>query len=210
VSILPFSSLLYLTALSVFEAFPIIWAKIRGFTPLQSSLVFIGVGIGTTIGAGISWYLSNEYAVQLKRWGGVPPPELRLKGALLAGPFFVGGIFFLGWTGAFHAVPWWVPALATVMVGMSFTLIFISFLVRFFALRYVIVANNILNVDLPRGCIPVSLLFLFVHGCELTTNTPSMYAASALAANTIIRSGIAAAFPLFTSQMFDGVSVFLN
>ena len=33
-----------------------------------------------------------------------------------------------------------------------------------------------------------------------------MYAASAFAANTMIRSGVAAAFPLFTTQMFKGVS----
>jgi hypothetical protein len=39
------------------------------------------------------------------------------------------GIFFLGWTGAFASVPWWVPALATIIIGVSFTLIFISFLV---------------------------------------------------------------------------------
>ena len=33
-----------------------------------------------------------------------------------------------------------------------------------------------------------------------------MYAASAFAANTMIRSGVAATFPLFTRQMFKGVS----
>jgi hypothetical protein len=33
-----------------------------------------------------------------------------------------------------------------------------------------------------------------------------MYAASAFAANNMIRSGVAAAFPLFTTQMFKGVS----
>ncbi len=33
-----------------------------------------------------------------------------------------------------------------------------------------------------------------------------VYAASAFAANNMIRSGVAAAFPLFTTQMFRGVS----
>jgi hypothetical protein len=37
-----------------------------------------------------------------------------------------------------------------------------------------------------------------------------MYAASAFAANTMIRSGVAAAFPLFTTQMFRGVSQVTN
>lgn len=34
-----------------------------------------------------------------------------------------------------------------------------------------------------------------------------MYAASAFAANTMIRSAVGAAFPLFTVQMFEGVSI---
>jgi hypothetical protein len=37
-----------------------------------------------------------------------------------------------------------------------------------------------------------------------------MYAASAFAANTMIRSGVAAAFPLFTTQMFRAVSQVIN
>jgi MFS transporter, DHA1 family, multidrug resistance protein len=34
-----------------------------------------------------------------------------------------------------------------------------------------------------------------------------MYAASAFAANTLCRSALASAFPLFTVQMFDGMGV---
>lgn len=34
-----------------------------------------------------------------------------------------------------------------------------------------------------------------------------MYSASALAANTIVRSAVGAAFPLFTAQMFHGLGV---
>jgi DHA1 family multidrug resistance protein-like MFS transporter len=113
----------------VFEAFPLIWNENRGFTPGLSGLVFIGVGIGTTVGAGIAWWLSREYADLMRDWRGHPPPEPRLKGAIVAGPFFVVGIFFLGWTGAYESVPWWVPAIATAIIGVSFSLIFISFIV---------------------------------------------------------------------------------
>jgi DHA1 family multidrug resistance protein-like MFS transporter len=38
-------------------------------------------------------------------------------------------------------------------------------------------------------------------------DTYLMYAASALAANTIIRSAVGAAFPLFTTQMFRGLGI---
>lgn len=34
-----------------------------------------------------------------------------------------------------------------------------------------------------------------------------MYAASALAANTIMRSAVGAAFPLFTTKMYEGMGV---
>lgn len=114
---------------AVFEAFPIIWSEIRGFSPGLSGLIFVGVGIGTTIGAGISVWQSREYVDLMRIWHGHPPPEPRLKGAMVAGPFFCIGIFFLGWTGAYESVPWWVPAIATIIIGVSFTLIFISFLV---------------------------------------------------------------------------------
>jgi DHA1 family multidrug resistance protein-like MFS transporter len=113
----------------VFEVFPIIWGDLRGFSIGLSGLIFIGVGIGSTIGAVIAWWLSREYVGLMREYRGSPPPEPRLKGAIIAGPFFVVGIFFLGWTGAFVSVPWWVPAIATIVVGVSFSLIFITFLV---------------------------------------------------------------------------------
>lgn len=59
---------------------------------------------------------------------------------------------------------WAVPAVSTIFLGMSFTLVFISFL------------SYLIEVYL-------------------------MYSASALAANTMLRSAVGAAFPLFTSQV---------
>lgn len=90
---------------------------------------------------------------------------------MLAGPFLVTGILWLGWTGAYpESIPWFVPAIATILVGISFTLIFVSFL------SYLIDAYL-------------------------------MYAASALAANTIVRSALGAAMPLFTTQWFTQLGV---
>lgn len=65
---------------------------------------------------------------------------------MLAGPFLVVGIFWLGWTGSasfrdlallssanlgladYPSINWAVPAVAAILIGMSFTLVFISFL----------------------------------------------------------------------------------
>ena len=121
---------LTLTNILVFEAFPIIFIERRGFTIAQNGLIFIGVGIGTTIGTVISYYTSAHYSELIKKWKGFPPPENRLLGAMIGSPVLVIGIFWLGWTGQYAKIPWYVPALSTIFLGAGISLIFISFLVR--------------------------------------------------------------------------------
>ncbi|KAJ7690229.1 MFS general substrate transporter [Mycena rosella] len=163
-------SLIYGVMYCLFEAFPIIFVEKRGFTIAQNGLVFIGIGIGTTFGAVLNVYFSRNYPTLIKTWRGFPPPEERLWGGMVGGCAFVVGIFWLGWTGAYPGVPWYVPALSTVLVGMSISAIFISFL-------------------------------------SYLVETYLMYSASAFAANTFCRSLVAAAFPLFTVQMFTKLGV---
>jgi hypothetical protein len=50
-------------------------------------------------------------------------------------------------------------------------------------------------------------MLIFVCYLNYLTDTYLVYAASALAGNTIARSAIAAAAPLFTQQMFDALGV---
>ncbi|BGP43462.1 hypothetical protein JCM10449v2_007497 [Rhodotorula kratochvilovae] len=143
---------------------------LRGFNSGEVGLIFIGIGIGTTLGAILSIYTQRHYRELVPKWHGHPPPEERLWGGMLAGPLLVVGIFWLGWTGNYPSVHWAVPAVSTILIGMSFTLIFISFLAY--------------------------LVEVYL-----------MFSASALAANTIVRSAIAAAFPLFVQQMFAALGV---
>ncbi|KAA1111700.1 hypothetical protein PGT21_008930 [Puccinia graminis f. sp. tritici] len=161
-------ALVYGLLYGLFEAFPVIWGEIRGFTPWQTSLVFIGVGIGSLLGALLNIYLARPMVRVVEKWHGHPPCEMNLYGAMASGPLLVIGILWLGWTGAYAAVPWWVPALPTVLLGITFTSVFISF------------QSYLVDVYL-------------------------MYAASALAATTIFRSAVGAAFPLFMRQMLHGM-----
>lgn len=103
--------------------FPIIWEETRGFSLGQGGLIFIGVGIGTTLGAALNIWLQKHYRYLVPKWHGHPPCEERLYGAIIAGPCLIIGIFWLGWTGNYPSVPWYVPALATIPLGMSFTLV---------------------------------------------------------------------------------------
>lgn len=114
----------------VFEALPIIFAGTHDFTLGQSGLVFIGVGIGTTVGALLVRRLTAHYPELIKKWRGFPPPEQRLYGAMIGAPTLVVGCFWLGWTGNYKSVSWVAPALATIPIGAGVALIFISFSVR--------------------------------------------------------------------------------
>jgi len=163
-------SIVYGVLYALFEAFPVIFIEKRHFTIAQNGLIFIGVGIGSTVGALFNVCFSLHYPRLIKEWKGFPPPEERLYGAMLAGPSLVIGIFWLGWTGQYTSVPWYVPAIGTILIGMSVSLIFVSLL------AYLV-------------------------------DTFLMYSSSAFAANTMIRSAVAAAFPLFTVQMFTKLGV---
>lgn len=165
-----YMSIIYGLLYALFQAVPIIFVRHHGFTLTQNGLVFIAVGLGTSIGSLINYLLSRHYPELIKTWRGFPPAEERLYGAMIAGPALVIGIFWLGWTGQASSVHWAVPAVALVLVGVSISLVFMSFL------SYIV-------------------------------DTYLLYSSSAFAANTFMRSAVAAGFPLFTVQFFTGLGV---
>jgi len=178
----------------VFEAYPLIFAEKRGLTIPQTGLIFIGVGIGALLAVIVNFYFLRSYPQLIKEWRGFPPPEKRLPGSMIAGPVLVIGALWLGWTGNYASIPWYVPAMGSILIGMSIILIFISFLVsrvRACVRMHIALITGTSRTDTLKGYVIDAYL---------------MYAASAFAANTMIRSGVAAAFPLFTRQMFKGVS----
>ncbi|PCH37698.1 MFS polyamine transporter [Wolfiporia cocos MD-104 SS10] len=165
-----YMSLVYGILYALFEAIPIIFVSKRGFTLGESGLIFIGVGIGSVIGAALFHPLSKHYPELLRRWRGFPPPEQRLFGAMIGGICLVVGCFWLGWAGEYRGVPWYVPALGTIPLGMSISMIFISF--------------QAYLVDTYLG-----------------------FTASAFAATTMVRSAVGAAFPLYTTQMYNKLGI---
>ncbi|KAI0254465.1 MFS polyamine transporter [Lactifluus subvellereus] len=168
-----YTSVVYAVLYALFEAFPVIFIGYHQLSISQCGLIFLGVGFGTTIGAVFNLWVGGiriGYLDLIKKWRGFPPPELRLYGAATGGPLLVIGSFWLGWTGAYTGVPWYVPALSTIPLGMAICLVYISFL-------------------------------------SYLVDTYLMFAASAFAVNTMIRSATAAAFPLFTTQMFTNMGI---
>jgi DHA1 family multidrug resistance protein-like MFS transporter len=173
----------------VFEAFPVIFIHIRHFTIPHDGLVFIGLGIGSVIATLTNIWFLRPYPQLMKEWRGFPPPEKRLNAAMVGTPLLAISIFLLGWTGNYESVPWYVPALTTIPLGTGIVLVFMSFLVR---LNFTSVLER--NPDRLRDQ-------------SYLVDTYRMYSASAFAANTMIRSAVGAAFPLFTRQMYEGMGV---
>ncbi|KZT38285.1 MFS general substrate transporter [Sistotremastrum suecicum HHB10207 ss-3] len=112
---------------ALFEVFPIVFSEVRDIPARLTGLTFIGVGIGSTIGAFIAYLQGRKFVGLVEKWRGHPPPEARLDGAMIGGPLLVVSIFWLGWTGAYKSVPWYVPELATIPLGCAIALVFISF-----------------------------------------------------------------------------------
>ena len=107
-----------------------IFIRTRHFSVSNNGLVFIGIGIGAVLATFMNLWFLRPYRHLLKDWYGFPPAEERLYSAMVGGPLLVIGIFWLGWSGNYESVPWWVPALSMILIGLAIALIFTSFFVR--------------------------------------------------------------------------------
>lgn len=159
-------ALLYLTL----EVFPIVYADIRGFSPVVSTLPFLGLFIGVLFAVLINLGNQPRYARIVNANQGRPVPEGRLAPMVVGGVLFVIGLFWFGWTGPDTRIHWIVPTIATAFIGAGFNVIF-------------------------QMCI------------NFLVDTYIIYAASAVSANTFLRSLLAAAFPLVAQPMFDNMGV---
>ena len=149
-------------------AIPIIFGELRGWSPFLSTLPFLGLLIGATLGALIN--VANQFLYNRRAHGAVVP-ELRLIPMMFGSFAFSIGLFILGWTGPpENSATWVAPCIGIVLTGLGFFTIFQS------AINYLV-------------------------------DTFQKYAASAVAANTFLRSCFAGAFPLVVAPLYHNVGV---
>jgi hypothetical protein len=100
--------------------------------------------------------------------------------------FFAGGLFIFGWTSS-TSIFWLAPVIGLVCMGFGFFTIFqvLSFPPRFLAATY----------DSTQAAL------------NYLIDTFAKYSASAVAANTFLRSVFAAVFPLFVNPMFHNLGI---
>lgn len=158
-------AILYLTL----QLFPIVYAQIRGYGPLVSSLPFLALFVGVLVSVGINLANQPYYIRKLDEAKGKPVPEARLPPMSIGGFLFTAGLFWFGWT-AEPKFSWVVPTVAAGVFGAGFVVIF-------------------------QQCI------------NFLVDTYAEYAASATAANTFLRSVLAAALPLAAKPLFHNLGV---
>lgn len=132
-------------------------------------------------------YFDPRYARFIEEYAPNPvPPEKRLEMAFVGAPVFAISFFWFGWT-SFPSISFWAPLLAAGGLGAGTILIFVSHTTSPSEMH----ANPYILHQLP--------FFNYIIDSYLFA------AASALAANTVVRSLFGAVFPLFATQMFDAL-----
>ncbi|KAJ6095431.1 hypothetical protein N7486_006177 [Penicillium sp. IBT 16267x] len=164
-----YMAIVYGTLYMLFDAFPIVFQEIRGWSEGVGSLPFLAVMVGMMIAVALNMYDNKRYVRIHNKHNGFAPPEARLPPTMLGGIAIPIGLFWFAWTN-YPSIPWIVCVLATAPFGFGMVFVFLGIM------NYLIDAYTI-------------------------------YAASVLAANSIIRSCFGAGFPLFTTYMFNNLGI---
>lgn len=172
-------------------AYPIVFQRIHHMNLGVGGLPLLGVILGQLLAGLVIVLLQPSYNRKLAANNNVPIPEWRLPPVIAGGASFALGLFWFGWSGYRSDIHWIVPTLSGLLTGFGLLAIFLQ------ALNYIVDAYLMLYVHphippLPRR-----------EHTDISTHS----AASAIAANTFLRSLAGAIFPLFATYMFNGMGV---
>ncbi|RAL10166.1 MFS transporter [Aspergillus homomorphus CBS 101889] len=164
-----YMAIVYGTLYMLFDAFPIVFQEIRGWSEGIGSLPFLGVMVGMMSAVAYNMYDNKRYKRLHEQHKGFAPPETRLPPTMIGGITIPVGLFWFAWTNG-PSVHWIVCIIAAAPFGFGMVLVFLNIM------SYLI-------------------------------DSYTIYAASVLAANSIIRSCFGAGFPLFTTYMYNNLGI---
>ena len=153
----------------LFDAFPIVFQEIRGWSEGVGSLPFLGVMTGMMIAMAGNMLDNKRYIRVHNKYKGFAPLETRLPPTMVGALTIPIGLFWFAWTDGTN-VHWIVSIIASAPFGFGMVLVFLGIM------TYLIDAYTI-------------------------------YAASVLAGNSIIRSIFGTIFPLFTTVMYHNLGI---
>lgn len=176
--------LLYL----LFTTFTFVFEQNYGFDESIVGLSYLGIGIGMMIGLFLLGIVSDKIIKNAMARGERITPEMRLPNSLTipGGVCMAGGLFIYGWTAENH-VHWIVPIIGTGFTGFGLLAIFVR-------------------------TYPPGLWFHLLTTMQMCVQTYlvdafTIHAASAIAANTVIRSIFGACLPLAGLRMYNALGL---
>ena len=161
-------AIIYGTLYMLFDAFPIVFVRHRGWSVGISGLAFLGVTVGlfcAVVIFGVFNRLHYGAVVQrCAREGRAAPPEARLPPGILGSVLLPVGLFWFAWTSG-PAVHWAAPVVGSGFFACGLILVFLS-LLNYLIDSYVIFTASVLAAN-------TVLRSLF--GCAFPLFTPYMY-----------------------------------
>lgn len=184
-----YMSIIYGTLYMCFAAFPIVFQQGRGWSPGIGGLSFIGIAVGMTTATIYSIFDNKRYIRAAAAAGGAAPPEARLPPAILGSILLPIGLFWFAWTNG-PDIHWIVSIIGSAFFASGIVLVFLSLM------------NYLID-----SCKSSAKPQCFVGAAMLTRASDVIFAASVLAANSVLRSLFGAAFPLFTTYMYKNLGI---
>lgn len=181
-----YASFVYALLYMTLEVFPIVFTEERGYGLVTSSLPFLALFIGVCLAMCVNLANQPRYARLVDAAGGKPAPEGRCAPMAIGGILFAIGLFWFGWT----AGPG-IPCTRRTELETRLELILATGIVPVLAAVFIGAGFNI----------------IFQQCMNFLIDTYQVYAASAVSANTFLRSALAAAFPLAATPMFHSLKV---
>ncbi|KAJ5631144.1 MFS general substrate transporter [Penicillium longicatenatum] len=162
-------AIIYGTLYLLFDAYPIVFQDVRGWSPGIGGLAFLGVLVGIlgSIFYSVSVFFSYKRKTLVS--SGPLPPEARLPSTFIGSVLLPVGLFWFAWTNG-PSIHWMASIAAGVPFGFGMVTV------------YMPVLNYLMD-------------------------TYTIYAASVLAGNCLLRSLFGCIFPLFTTYMYRNLGI---
>ncbi|KAI0007343.1 major facilitator superfamily domain-containing protein [Xylariaceae sp. FL0662B] len=169
----------------LFTTFSTVFPNQYGFGIGILGLAFLGLGIGISLAlVFLSWF-SDWTQARLTRKNGTSKPEYRLLPLVLGIPLLPIGLFVYGWT-AQYKVHWIVPIIFTGFTGAGLIFSFVSLFPEYF--------HSIPKLSLSTPQVPTQIYMVDAF---------TQYAASALAATSVVRSIVGGCLPIAGLPMYS-------
>jgi hypothetical protein len=192
--------------------FTTVFENLYQFHAGSAGLSFLGIGVGCIVGVLALGIASDKiFVTMVKNNNGIGKPEYRLPLMIFCSLFIPVGLLIYGWT-AENRLHWIIPIIGTAITAIGV----VSVLVRRSSLLSYLYPQDLLSPTFPISAVPTAYK---IYTCTNEFPLPQLpvqsylidaftrYAASAIAAATILRSVAGGLLPLAGQPMYERLGI---